>query len=185
MKIPLYSSPSLPQISGWSCLDVETAAAANIFSAAYACPVWMYSHWKETTSVMWNIFLLLDWPQNKLVGDGKWHKVRYSPVHNFKVRRPFFGRLDYFAWQAEEGRCFVKRPLALPAVQFNLTCTVIPGRTDWIGVVNWLSFLPLCFEVHAAVPCVLLGKAGVVHGQTQCWTRNSSVAESLVRHHPV
>lgn len=42
---PLHS-PCLPQISGWSCLDEETAGAVSMFSAAFVCPVWMCSHWK-------------------------------------------------------------------------------------------------------------------------------------------
>lgn len=38
------TNPCLPQISGWSCLDVGSVGAASIFSAVCACPVQMCPH---------------------------------------------------------------------------------------------------------------------------------------------
>lgn len=106
-----------------------------------------------------------------------------SPIHNFEEGCPFIRGLDYFAWHAEEWGRAVKRLLAFPAVQFGLTCTVIPGWTDWNGVKQWLGFLSQCSEVRFVVPCVLRGEAG---GHTMCWTCNSFINRlSVRRHEPV
>lgn len=88
--------------------------------------------------------------------------ARNSPVHDFKVRGPLSWRLDYVACQTEEGRLVFKRLLAFPAVQFNLTCAVIPQGNN-TGRENRVILLFQSFVGHAVSPCVLFGKADIIH----------------------
>lgn len=88
--------------------------------------------------------------------------ARNSPVHDFKVRSPLSWRLDHFACQTEEGRVVFKWLFAFPAVQFNLTCAVLPQGNN-TGRENRVIFLFQSFVDHAVSPCVLFGIADIIH----------------------
>lgn len=174
----LLKPPSLPRISGWSCLGGANAGAAHISSAALVCPQWTYGHWKE--KLWWDPMMLRDWGLNN-----SWAMARYSPVHNFKVGGPLLWRLDHFACQTEEGRVVFKRLFAIPAVHFHLTCEVIPQKNNISGETR-LSFRVQIFVDRAVSPCVLLGKAYIIQWLILNWKHNTpALTVSPVHQQPV